>query len=187
MANFAPKGEDHHFSAMLLFASLPEKGAGLPQKIPPCECIRVSTYVCVCVWGNTCAAKLMRTLSTEYLFICFGQALCFQCCSRTCRVVVKPPSVVTLTPPPPHAANPVRGRHFVGACSTIGCRDTLWAILYGGRIGIPWPCYRGHLGPSGPKLEKESENKFPGPLGAGAQKVESGVEKESKSIVVQLF
>ena len=28
--------------------------------------------------------------------------------------------------------------------------------------------YRGHLGPLGPKLEKESENDFPGPLGPGA-------------------
>ena len=54
-------------------------------------------------------------------------------------------------------------------------------------IGIAWPCYRGHLGPPGPKLEKESENEFPGPLGSGAQKVETGVEKESKSIVFQLF
>ena len=23
------------------------------------------------------------------------------------------------------------------------------------RFGIPWPCYRGHLGPPGPKFEKE--------------------------------
>ena len=47
--------------------------------------------------------------------------------------------------------------------------------------------YRGHLGPPGPKLEKESENEFPGPLSPGAQKVENGVEKESKSTVFQLF
>ena len=35
----------------------------------------------------------------------------------------------------------------------------------GPKFGIPWPCYRGHLGPLGPKLEKESENEFPGPRG----------------------
>ena len=39
---------------------------------------------------------------------------------------------------------------------------------------------QGSFGPSGPKLEKESENEFPGPLGQGAQKVVNGVEKESK-------
>ena len=38
----------------------------------------------------------------------------------------------------------------------------------------------------GSKLEKESENEFPGPLGPGAQKVENGVQKESKSTVFQL-
>ena len=42
---------------------------------------------------------------------------------------------------------------------------------------IPWPCYRGHLGPPGPKLEKESENDFPGPLGPRAQKINNRVEK----------
>ena len=47
--------------------------------------------------------------------------------------------------------------------------------------------YRGHLGPPGPKLKKESENEFLGPLGPGAQKVENGVEKELKSTVFQLF
>ena len=47
--------------------------------------------------------------------------------------------------------------------------------------------YRGHLGPPGPKLENESENEFPGPLGPGAQNVENRVEKESKSTVFQLF
>ena len=44
-----------------------------------------------------------------------------------------------------------------------------------------------HLGPPGPKLEKESENEFPGPLGPGSQKVENEVEKELKSTVFQLF
>ena len=43
--------------------------------------------------------------------------------------------------------------------------------------------YRGCLGPPGPKLEKESENEFPGPLGPGAQKV----EKESKKSRNRLF
>ena len=37
------------------------------------------------------------------------------------------------------------------------------------------------------KLEKESENEFLGPLSPRAQKVENGVEKESKSTVFQLF
>ena len=40
--------------------------------------------------------------------------------------------------------------------------------------------YRGHLGPSGRKLQIEFENGFPGPPGPGAQKVQNGVEKESK-------
>ena len=57
----------------------------------------------------------------------------------------------------------------------------------GSSIAKTFACYRGHLGPSGPKLEKESENEFPGPLGPGAQKVENGVEKESKSTLFQLF
>ena len=30
--------------------------------------------------------------------------------------------------------------------------------------------YRGHLGTSGPKLQIESENEFPGPLGPGPKK-----------------
>ena len=40
-------------------------------------------------------------------------------------------------------------------------------------FGIPWPCYRGHLGPSGPKLEIESENVFPGREGPKKSKTES--------------
>ena len=36
------------------------------------------------------------------------------------------------------------------------------------------------MGPSGPKLQRESENEFPGPLGPKVQKVQNGVEKESK-------
>ena len=41
--------------------------------------------------------------------------------------------------------------------------------------------YRGHLGPSGRKLQIEFENGFLGPFGPGAQKVQNGVEKESNS------
>ena len=47
-------------------------------------------------------------------------------------------------------------------------------------VGIPWTCYRGHLGLSGPKLQIESENEFPCPFGCGAPKVQNGVEKMSK-------
>ena len=54
-------------------------------------------------------------------------------------------------------------------------------------VGKPWPCYRGHLGPSGRKLQIESEKGFPGPPGPEAQKVQNGVEKESKSTIFQLF
>ena len=46
---------------------------------------------------------------------------------------------------------------------------------------------QGSFGPSGPKVGKKSENEFPGPLGPGAQKVENGVEKESKMTVFQPF
>ena len=44
--------------------------------------------------------------------------------------------------------------HILGACSR----------QFGG-LGLQSssPCYRGHLGPSGPKSEKQSENGFPGP------------------------
>ena len=47
--------------------------------------------------------------------------------------------------------------------------------------------YRGHLGLSGRKLQIEFENGFPGPFGPRAQKVQNGVEKESKSTLFQLF
>ena len=40
--------------------------------------------------------------------------------------------------------------------------------------------YGGYLGPSGPKLQKEHENEFLGPLGPGAQKVKT----ESKKIAL---
>ena len=41
------------------------------------------------------------------------------------------------------------------------------------RVGIPWICYRGRLGPSAPKLEKESENEFPSAPGPKKSKTES--------------
>ena len=40
------------------------------------------------------------------------------------------------------------------------------------------PATGGHLGCSGPKLQIEFENEFPGPLGPGGPKVQNGVEKE---------
>ena len=46
--------------------------------------------------------------------------------------------------------------------------------------------YRGHLGPWGPKLEKESENEFLGALGPGAQKVENGVENREQKRHIKL-
>ena len=53
---------------------------------------------------------------------------------------------------------------------------------------IPWTCYRGNLGPSGPKLERESENMSSRRLSAaGPKKSKNGVDKESKSTVFQLF
>ena len=54
-------------------------------------------------------------------------------------------------------------------------------------VGNPWPCYRGHLGPSGRKLQMEFESGFPGSPGPGAQKVQNRVEKESKSTIFQLY
>ena len=57
-------------------------------------------------------------------------------------------------------------------------------VSWNGGVEVPilylFARYRGHLGSPGPKLEKESKNEFPGPLGPRAQKVENGVEKESK-------
>ena len=44
-------------------------------------------------------------------------------------------------------------------------------------IAKTFACYRGHLGPSGPKLENGSENEFLGPLGPGIQKVETESKK----------
>ena len=53
-------------------------------------------------------------------------------------------------------------------------------------LGIPGPA-TGVLRASGRKLQIEFENGFLGPPGPGAQKVQNGVEKESKSTVFQLF
>ena len=46
-------------------------------------------------------------------------------------------------------------------------------------VAIFFACYRGHLGPSGPKSKKTSENGFPGPLGFGGRKSRKRVKKES--------
>ena len=37
-------------------------------------------------------------------------------------------------------------------------------------LGTFWPCYRGHLGPSGLKVAKGVQKEFLEPLGPGAQK-----------------
>ena len=59
------------------------------------------------------------------------------------------------------------------------------------RVAKTFARYRGHLGPPGPKLEKESENEFPGPLGPEAQKVEKRSRKRVKidcfSTILTLF
>ena len=58
----------------------------------------------------------------------------------------------------------IAGAVFVGAVSETskygggGCPSTVLLLT----VGIAWTCYRGYLGPSCPKLEKESENEFPG-------------------------
>ena len=52
--------------------------------------------------------------------------------------------------------------------------------IWGPNVAKTFARYRGHLGTSGPKLEKESRNEFPVPLGPAAQKGKHGVEKESK-------
>ena len=53
------------------------------------------------------------------------------------------------------------------------------------RVGIPWICYRGRLGPSGPKLEKESENEFLDPLRPRAQKGRKQSRKRVKIVEKQ--
>ena len=55
------------------------------------------------------------------------------------------------------------------------------------KVGIPWTCYIGHLGPSRPKLEKESETALPDHPAPEAQKVRNGVDKDPRSTVFQLF
>ena len=56
-----------------------------------------------------------------------------------------------------------------------------------GLVGNPWPCYRGHLGFSGQKLQIEFENGFPALPAPGPKKSKTaGSKKESKS-TIQLF
>ena len=65
------------------------------------------------------------------------------------------------------------------------------AILNGSKLQTPssatlaktFARYKGHLGPLGPKLEKDSENEFPGPLGLGPKKAKT----ESKKSQNRLF
>ena len=54
------------------------------------------------------------------------------------------------------------------------------ALSKGSYFGIPWACHGVHLGPSGSKMQIESENEFLGPLGLEDQNVQNGVEKESQ-------
>ena len=44
-------------------------------------------------------------------------------------------------------------------------------------------CYRGHLGPSGRKLQIEFENEFPGPFGPGPKKSKTESKKKKVKIV----
>ena len=53
------------------------------------------------------------------------------------------------------------------------------------RVGIFWPCYRGHLGPSGPKVAKRARNEFPGPLGPGG--LNSPKQSRKRVNIVQSF
>ena len=48
-------------------------------------------------------------------------------------------------------------------------------------VGILWPCYRGHLGPSGPKWQRESEISSRGLSATGAQKVQKKKSKKSQN------
>ena len=77
------------------------------------------------------------------------------------------------------------GLHLRGHCFPLSrpfsnCQSPVrpWASLqvYSGN---PWTRYSGHLGPSGPKSEKESVNEFPGPVGPEP--------KESKKSQNRLF
>ena len=59
-------------------------------------------------------------------------------------------------------------------CSDSVILELKWVV-------IPWPSYRGRLGPSGPKWQKESEFQMSsqGLSALGAQKVLNGVENKS--------
>ena len=54
-------------------------------------------------------------------------------------------------------------------------------------FGNPWPCYRGHLGLSGRKLQIEFENGFPGPPGPGAQKCKTESKKSQNRLFFNYF
>ena len=47
--------------------------------------------------------------------------------------------------------------------------------------------YWGHLGPSGPKLQIESENEFPGLSASGSKEVQNGVEKSQNRLFFDYF
>ena len=57
------------------------------------------------------------------------------------------------------------------------------ALASWSRLGNAWPCYRGHLGPSGPKLQVDSEfeNGFPGPFWAPGPKKSKTESKKSQN------
>ena len=55
---------------------------------------------------------------------------------------------------------------------------------------FPWESLallQGSFGPFGPKVANRVRKWVPGPFRPGAQKVQNGVEKESKSTLFQLF
>ena len=55
-------------------------------------------------------------------------------------------------------------RHQSIECSSLKCLIKVFSVA------IFFACHRGHLGPSGSKSKKKSENGFPRPLGAGGRK-----------------
>ena len=66
-----------------------------------------------------------------------------------------------------------------GATKRLAPKPTFEPLLgnsfWGGGVRKAFARYRGHLGPSGLKLQTEFENEFP------AQKVENGVDKGQNS------
>ena len=85
---------------------------------------------------------------------------------------------------------------FDNPTAAYGSMFVVWEF-WGGGVFVSWGTrsgvaktfarYRGHLGPSGRKLQIEFEKEFPGLLGFGAQVVQNGVENESKSTIFPLF